>query len=89
MCCFGNIKIDSSAIYELRKLLSAARVKGSNASVSKSAANKHNKKGFFCSTSSVGLIHRVDQLKCPSLLVTFAKSPILQHLLKALHKNNH
>lgn len=47
MCCFGNSKIDSSAIYELRKLLSAARVKGSNASVSKSAANKHNKKGFF------------------------------------------
>lgn len=40
MCCFGNIKTDSSAIYELHKRLSGARVKGSNASVSQ----KHNKK---------------------------------------------
>lgn len=33
MCCFGNIKIDSSAIYELHKPLSGARVKGSNTAV--------------------------------------------------------
>ena len=63
MCCFGNIKIDSSAIYELHKRVSGARVKGSKASVSKATANKHNRK-------ALGLIDSLDQLECPSVLMT-------------------
>lgn len=65
MCCFGNIKTDSSRIYELHKLLSGARVKGSNAS--KSTANKHNRKLVFLLHVFAFVPSTVDQLKWPSL----------------------